>query len=117
MAAGLSTQAQAMPASIPVIDIGGLYSSDPAARKAAAAKLGAACDDIGFFYAVNHNVSVEVIDRAVAMADKFVHLPEAERRFLEQIYAYQLILHQGWKHLSEYRQTDGGSQTAKPHES
>ena len=44
-------------------------------------------------------------------------LPEAERRFLEQIYAYQLILHQGWKHLSEYRQTDGGSQTAKPHES
>ena len=35
-------------------------------------------------------------------------LPEAERRFLEQIYAYQLILHQGWKHLSEYRQGDGG---------
>lgn len=31
-------------------------------------------------------------------------LPEAERRFLEQIYAYQLILHQGWKHLSEYKQ-------------
>jgi isopenicillin N synthase-like dioxygenase len=79
MAAGLSTQAQAMPASIPVIDIGGLYSSDPAARKAAAAKLGTACDDIGFFYAVNHNVSVETIDRAVAMADKFFSLPEAER--------------------------------------
>lgn len=35
-------------------------------------------------------------------------LPEAERRFLEQIYAYQLILHQGWKHLSEYRQGDSG---------
>lgn len=33
-------------------------------------------------------------------------LPEAERRFLEQIYAYQLILHQGWKHLSEYKQGD-----------
>ena len=79
MAAGLSAQAQAMPAGIPVIDIGGLYSADPAARKAAAARLGAACDDIGFFYAVNHNVSVEVIDRAVAMADKFFHLPEAER--------------------------------------
>lgn len=36
-------------------------------------------------------------------------LPEAERRFLEQIYAYQLILHQGWKHLSEYRQMDSTS--------
>ena len=33
MAAGLSAQTQAMPASIPVIDLGGLYSDDPAARK------------------------------------------------------------------------------------
>jgi isopenicillin N synthase-like dioxygenase len=79
MAAGLSAQAQAMPASIPVIDIGGLYSSDPAAKKAVAARIGAACDDIGFFYATNHNVPVETIDRAVAMADRFFHLPEAER--------------------------------------
>ncbi len=37
-------------------------------------------------------------------------LPEAERRFLEQIYAYQLILHQGWRHLAEYKSggTDRG---------
>ena len=79
MAAGLSAQAQAMPASIPVIDIGGLYTNDPAAKKAVAAKIGAACDDIGFFYAVNHNVPVETIDRAVAVADRFFSLPEAER--------------------------------------
>jgi DNA-binding transcriptional MerR regulator len=31
-------------------------------------------------------------------------LPEGDRRWLEQIYAYQLILHQGWRHLSEYKQ-------------
>jgi hypothetical protein len=30
-------------------------------------------------------------------------LPEGERKWLEQIYAYQLILHQGWRHLTEYR--------------
>lgn len=30
-------------------------------------------------------------------------IPDGERRWLEQIYAYQLILHQGWRHLSEYR--------------
>jgi hypothetical protein len=30
-------------------------------------------------------------------------LPEGERRWLEQVYAYQLILHQGWRHLSEYK--------------
>lgn len=30
-------------------------------------------------------------------------LLEGERRWLEQIYAYQLILHQGWRHLSDYK--------------
>jgi isopenicillin N synthase-like dioxygenase len=83
MAAGLSVPlpetAQAMPAGIPVIDIGGLYTDDPAARKAVAARIGAACNDTGFFYVVNHNVPVELSDRAVAIADKFFALPEAER--------------------------------------
>jgi DNA-binding transcriptional MerR regulator len=37
-------------------------------------------------------------------------LPEGERRWLEQIYAYQLILHQGWRHLAEYK---AGSQGQK----
>ncbi len=35
-------------------------------------------------------------------------LHEGERRWLEQVYAYQLILHQGWRHLSEYK---SGSET------
>ena len=79
MAAGLSAQAQAMPAGIPTVDLGGLYTNDPAAKKAVAAKIGAACDEIGFFYAVNHNVPVEVIDRTVAMADRFFSQPVSER--------------------------------------
>jgi isopenicillin N synthase-like dioxygenase len=83
MAAGLSAQAQEMPASIPLIDVSGLYSSDPAAKKAVAAKIGAACDEIGFFYAVNHNVPVETIDSAVAAVDKFFHLPLEERMKVE----------------------------------
>jgi len=72
-------EAQARPASIPVIDIGALYSQDPEAKRRVAAEIGAACDDIGFFYVVNHNVSVEVSDAAVAMMDKFFALPESER--------------------------------------
>ena len=79
MAAGLSAQAQAMPASIPVVDIGALYGSDAAAKAAVAASIGAACDDLGFFYVVNHNVSVGTIDHAVAMADKFFKQPEVVR--------------------------------------
>ncbi len=39
-------------------------------------------------------------------------LPEGERKWLEQIYAYQLILHQGWRHLSEYR--SAGTHTHLP---
>jgi DNA-binding transcriptional MerR regulator len=39
-------------------------------------------------------------------------LPEGERRWLEQIYAYQLILHQGWRHLSDYKNnTPAGAKT------
>ncbi len=38
-------------------------------------------------------------------------LPENERRWLEQIYAYQLILHQGWRHLAEYK---AGNTPQKP---
>jgi len=79
MTAGLSAQAQAMPASIPVVDISALYGDDAAAKKAVAARIGAACDDIGFFYVVNHNVPVETIDNAVALADKFFKSPESER--------------------------------------
>lgn len=41
-------------------------------------------------------------------------LPEGERRWLEQIYAYQLILHQGWRHLAEYK--SGGTGQSKPQE-
>ena len=68
-----------MPAGIPLVDISGLYGNDRAAKKAVAAEIGAACDDIGFFYAVGHNVPVETIDRAVSAADKFFSLPEGER--------------------------------------
>lgn len=68
-----------MPASIPVVDISALYGNDVAAKKAVAARIGAACDEIGFFYVVNHNVPVATIDRAVSVADKFFAQPESEK--------------------------------------
>ena len=42
-------------------------------------------------------------------------LPEGERRWLEQIYAYQLILHQGWRHLAEYK-SGSPSQAKQQHQ-
>ena len=44
-------------------------------------------------------------------------LPEGERRWLEQIYAYQLILHQGWRHLAEYKAGNQSSSSHKPQQS
>jgi hypothetical protein len=41
-------------------------------------------------------------------------LPENERRWLEQIYAYQLILHQGWRHLAEYKAGSQSGTTQRP---
>jgi isopenicillin N synthase-like dioxygenase len=83
MAAGLSAQAQEIPAGIAIVDVGPLYGTDMAAKKAVAAKIGAACDDIGFFYAVGHQVPVETIDRAVGAVDRFFSLPLEEKMKVE----------------------------------
>jgi isopenicillin N synthase-like dioxygenase len=69
-----------MASGIPVIDISGLNTDDPAARASVAAGIGAACEAIGFFYVVNHNVAVETSDKAVDLIDQFFSLPETERR-------------------------------------
>ena len=64
-------------ARIPVIDVAGLAGGDPAALNGIAAQINRACTEIGFFYIVNHGLSVETIDALVAEARVFFHLPRA----------------------------------------
>lgn len=64
---------------VPVIDIGGLYSADMAAKAKVAEQIGRACDDSGFFYAVGHQVPVETIETARETAARFFELPLEER--------------------------------------
>ncbi len=64
---------------IPLIDIGGLYSDDPADQARVAAQIGAACDGIGFFYAVNHAVPLATIEAASEHASAFFAQPVEER--------------------------------------
>ncbi len=64
---------------IPLIDVGGLYSHDPADRARVAARIGAACDGIGFFYAVNHAVPLATIEAAFEHASAFFAQPVEER--------------------------------------
>jgi hypothetical protein len=50
---------------IPVIDYGPYFADAPGALERVAAEVAHACEHIGFFYALNHGVPNELIDRAL----------------------------------------------------
>ncbi len=60
---------------LPVIDVSTLYSQDPAVRRTAAERLGAAAREFGFFYIVGHRVPLMLMERVVARAQAFFALP------------------------------------------
>ncbi|WP_028239774.1 isopenicillin N synthase family dioxygenase [Stutzerimonas azotifigens] len=72
------TEALSTP-SLPLIDIAGLRSSDPAARQAVARELRSACERCGFFYIHNHGIDAGLIARVRAEAEQFFALPSASK--------------------------------------
>jgi isopenicillin N synthase-like dioxygenase len=64
--------------SLPVIDVGPLAEGRGDAGAAAAA-IGAACREVGFFYAANHGVDAGLAARLAAESRAFFALPEAEK--------------------------------------
>jgi isopenicillin N synthase-like dioxygenase len=64
---------------IPVIDVSCLFAPDPAARLACGKAIGAACRDVGFFYAVGHGVDEALRAEVFAIGREFFALPEAEK--------------------------------------
>jgi isopenicillin N synthase-like dioxygenase len=60
---------------IPVIEIAALRSDDPAKRRVCAKRIGRACHETGFFYAVDHGVDLSLVTRAFAAAAAFFALP------------------------------------------
>jgi isopenicillin N synthase-like dioxygenase len=60
---------------IRVIGISALRSDDPAKRKVCAMRIGRACREVGFFYAVDHGVDLSLVARAFAAAAAFFALP------------------------------------------
>lgn len=64
---------------LPVIDISGLASGDPARRQAVADEIGRACDEIGFFYVTGHGIPEETIQGAVDAAARFFGQPLEEK--------------------------------------
>jgi isopenicillin N synthase-like dioxygenase len=64
---------------VPVIDVSGL-AGDAAARRDVAARIGAACESIGFLCITGHGVPADLIGRVRAAALAFFDLPEADKR-------------------------------------
>src|ERR1700732_1724265 len=60
---------------IPVIDYGPYFGGEPGALDRVAAEVAHACENVGFFYALNHGVGDEVIERAFAASRRFHALP------------------------------------------
>jgi isopenicillin N synthase-like dioxygenase len=60
---------------IPVIDYGPYFAGVPGAIERVAAEIADACENVGFFYALNHGVSDETIERALAASRRFHALP------------------------------------------
>jgi isopenicillin N synthase-like dioxygenase len=64
-----------MALSIPIIDLGPYLAGEPGADKRAAAALGQASEEIGFYFIANHGVAQSLIDRVFAETARFHHLP------------------------------------------
>jgi isopenicillin N synthase-like dioxygenase len=65
---------------IPVLDVGGLASDDPAKIAAVGTEMRNAAEQIGFFYVVNHGVDKAATERAYAASRAFFALPEKQKR-------------------------------------
>lgn len=68
-----------MTISLPIIDISGLASPNPAARRAVGTALQAACLEHGFFYCVGHGVPQGLIGAAMEQSRAMFDLPEAAK--------------------------------------
>ena len=66
-------------AQIPVIDVGPAFAGEPGALAQAAAVVRDACEQVGFFYALNHGVPEALIECAFAASRRFHALPLATK--------------------------------------
>jgi len=66
-------------AQIPVIDFGPVFGGEPGALRSVAAAARDACENVGFFYALNHGVPEALVDRAFAASRQFHALPLASK--------------------------------------
>lgn len=82
---------------LPKIDMRRLFSDNLADRKELAAEVGAACRDVGFFYAVNHGVDEGMLNDTFEALKKYFALPtdikmETHNQKTEKFRGYEAFL-------------------------
>ncbi|XP_014554472.1 hypothetical protein COCVIDRAFT_39676 [Bipolaris victoriae FI3] len=82
---------------LPKIDFQRIYSDNIEDRKELAKEVGAACRDVGFFYAVNHGVDEQILDDTFAALQKYFALPtdvkmETHNQKTEKFRGYEAFL-------------------------
>ncbi|MFB7723094.1 isopenicillin N synthase family dioxygenase [Nocardia sp. NPDC056100] len=65
--------------SVPVIDVAGLRSADPAERRAVADEIGRAAREVGFFYISGSGVDPALFEGLLAATEQFFALPLEEK--------------------------------------
>jgi isopenicillin N synthase-like dioxygenase len=82
---------------VPKIDFQRIYSDNLEDRKELAKEVGAACRDVGFFYAVNHGVDETMLDDTLEALKKYFALPtdvkmETHNQKTEKFRGYEAFL-------------------------
>jgi isopenicillin N synthase-like dioxygenase len=68
-----------MPDLVPIIDLSGWHSGDPARRAAVAAAVDDACRNVGFLQITGHGVPPETVQAMLEATDAFFSLPLSEK--------------------------------------
>lgn len=84
-----SSEAHAVDANIPIIDLAGLYG-EPEAQVSTLKQISEACKEWGFFQIVNHGVSHDLMDMARETWRQFFHMPlEVKQQYANSPKTYE----------------------------
>ncbi|MDP3491700.1 MAG: 2-oxoglutarate and iron-dependent oxygenase domain-containing protein [Hyphomonadaceae bacterium] len=64
---------------LPVINVAPLFGVDESSRRLAAEEIGAACRDLGFFYASGHAITIDTLAAVTDASHRFFALPHDEK--------------------------------------
>ncbi|CAN6309090.1 unnamed protein product [Urochloa humidicola] len=83
-----ASEKAAATASVPVVDLGRLL--DPGTASEEVLRLGAACEEWGFFQVLNHGVAEQAIEAVKSDLEAFFRLPLVEKQLVAVGFYYSL---------------------------